>query len=116
MRIQRFNHQSYLGAGESNCENYFDREIFHELYEIICDVVCVKREKIRIEGEEYPYQLVKSRFLKLNSLHLEYVMHCMKETNTKIGNIRSYLITALYNAPNTMNHYYKQLVQHDMYG
>ena len=93
-----------------------DREIYHELYEIICDIVCVKREKIRIGGEDYPYQLVKSRFLKLNSLHLEYVMHCMKETNTKIGNIRSYLITALYNAPNTMNHYYKQLVQHDMYG
>ena len=99
-----------------NCENYFDREIFHELYEIICDVVCVKREKIRIEGEEYPYQLVKAKFLKLNDQHLLYVMDCMKKTNKKIGNIRSYLTTALYYAPDTINAYYQQEVQHDLYG
>lgn len=96
-------------------DDYFDREIFHELYEIICDVVCVKREKIRIGGEEYPYQLVKSKFMKLNEQHLLYVMECMKKTNKKIGNIRSYLTTALYYAPDTINAYYQQEVQHDLY-
>ncbi len=93
-----------------------DREMYEEIYETVCDVVCVKRKTIRINGEEYPYELVKSRFLKLNSGHVEYVMGCMKETVTKITNIRAYLITALYNAPSTMSHYYQQEVQHDMYG
>ena len=93
-----------------------DREMFEEIYETVCDIVCVKRNTIRINGEEYPYELVKSRFLKLNSSHVLYVMDRMRDTTTKITNIRSYLITALYNAPSTMSHYYQQEVQHDMYG
>ena len=93
-----------------------DRDMYEEIYETVCDVVCVKRRTIRINGEDYPYELVKSRFLKLNSGHVAYVMGCMKETTTKITNIRAYLITALYNAPSTMSHYYQQEVQHDMYG
>lgn len=75
------------------------REMVEELYQIICDVVCVKRSIIRIGKEDYPYELVKSKFLKLNKSHIEYVMWCMKNTTTKIGNIRSYMITTLYNAP-----------------
>ena len=97
-------------------DQYGDKELYEEIYETVCDVVCVKRRSIRINGEEYPYELVKSRFLKLNSSHVEYVMSCMRETVTKITNIRAYLITALYNAPSTMSHYYQQEVQHDMYG
>ena len=97
-------------------DQYGDKELYEEIYETVCDVVCVKRRSIRINGEEYPYELVKSRFLKLNSGHVEYVMSCMRETVTKITNIRAYLITALYNAPSTMSHYYQQEVQHDMYG
>ena len=93
-----------------------DRELYDELFELICEVVCVKRTTIRIAGEEYPYELVKSKFLKLRSSHLEYVMGCMKDTTTKISNIKAYMITALYNAPSTINHYYQQEVQHDMYG
>ncbi|NBI91677.1 hypothetical protein D3Z45_14140 [Lachnospiraceae bacterium] len=97
-------------------DQYRDKEMYEEIYETVCDVVCVKRKTIRINGEDYPYELVKSRFLKLNSSHVEYVMGCMKGTATKIANIRAYLITTLYNAPSTMNHYYQQEVQHDMYG
>ena len=93
-----------------------ERELAEELYQLICDVVCVKRTSIRIGGEDYPYELVKAKFLKLNQGHIEYVMECMKNTTSKIGNIRSYLITTLYNAPNTMNYYYQQEVQHDLYG
>ena len=97
-------------------DKYGEKEMYEEIYETVCDVVCVKRRAIRINGEDYPYELVKSRFLKLNSSHVAYVMDCMKDTDTKITNIRAYLITALYNAPSTMNHYYQQEVQHDMYG
>ena len=97
-------------------DQYGDKEMYEEIYETVCDVVCVKRKTIRINGEDYPYELVKSRFLKLDSSHVGYVMGCMKGTVTKITNIRAYLITALYNAPSTMSHYYQQEVQHDMYG
>lgn len=97
-------------------DGYDDKEIFEEIYETVCDVVCVERNTVRINGEDYPYGLVKSRFLKLNSGHVEYVMDCMRNTTTKITNIRSYLITALYNAPSTMSNYYQQEVQHDLYG
>lgn len=101
-------HMKYDGYGE--------KELYDELFGIICEVVCVKRKSIRVAGEDYPYELVKSRFLKLNSSHLEYVIGCMKETTTKITNIKAYMITALYNAPTTINHFYQQEVQHDMYG
>lgn len=97
-------------------DKYGQRELYDELFEVICEVVCVKRQTIRVAGEEYPYELVKSRFLKLNSCHLEYVIGCMKETTTKITNIKAYMVTALYNAPTTINHFYQQEVQHDMYG
>ena len=115
---------SYMALIRNNLEYEYHRkydrqeirEMYEEIYETICDVVCVKRKAIRINGEDYPYELVKSRFLKLNSSHVEYVMGCMKETTTEITNIRAYLITALYNAPSTMNHYYQQEVQYDMYG
>ena len=92
-----------------------DRELYDELFEIICEVVCVKHKTVRIGGDDYPYELVKSKFLKLNSTHLNYVISCMKNT-TKITNIKAYMVTTLYNAPSTINHYYQQEVQHDMYG
>lgn len=96
-------------------DDWQNKALYEELFEVICEVVCVKRTTIRIAGEDYPYELVKSKFLKLNSGHLEYVIGCMHDTNTKITNIKAYMVTALYNAPSTINHYYQQEVQHDMF-
>ncbi len=93
-----------------------DKELYEELFDVICEVVCVKCNTVRIGGKNYPYELVKAKFLKLNSSHLQYVVTCMQNSVTKIGNIKAYMITALYNAPSTMNHYYQQKVQYDMYG
>ena len=93
-----------------------DRELYEELFQIICEIVCVKRKSVRVAGENYPYEIVKSKFLKLNSSHLMYVMDCMRKTVSKIGNIKAYMITALYNAGSTISNYYQQAVQHDMYG
>ena len=97
-------------------DDWQNKALYEELFAVICEVVCVKRTTIRIAGEDYPYELVKSKFLKLNSGHLEYVIGCMHDTNTKITNIKAYMVTALYNAPSTINHYYQQEVQHDRYG
>ena len=93
-----------------------DADRYEELYQLICEIVCVKRQTVRIAGEDYPYEIVKSKFLKLNSSHLLYVIESMNNTTTKITNIKSYMLTALFNAPTTMNNYYQQAVQHDMFG
>ncbi|MBP3197256.1 MAG: hypothetical protein J6N21_09675 [Butyrivibrio sp.] len=58
-------------------------------------------------------KLVKSKFLKLNHMHLEYVMGCMKDNTTKVRNIKNYLLSALFNAPTTMGSYYQSEVSHD---
>ena len=93
-----------------------ERSLYEELYAVICEVVCVRHRSVRVGGEEYPYALVKERFLKLGEDHLRYVIECMRNTSTKITNIKAYMITALYNAPMTMNHYYQQEVNYDMRG
>ena len=93
-----------------------ERSLYEELYAVICEVVCVRHRSVRVGGEEYPHALVKERFLKLGEEHLRYVIECMRNTSTKITNIKAYMITALYNAPMTMNHYYQQEVNYDMRG
>lgn len=84
------------------------RERYDELYQLICDVVCVPRKTVRVNGQDYPYQLVKSQFLKLKQEHLQYVAECLKDNYTEVGNIRAYLITALYNAPSTLKNHEAQ--------
>ena len=80
------------------------------------DVVCSAKKYVRVNGEYLPHEVVKSRFLKLNSEHIDYVLDSLNKNTTKVRNIRSYIITALYNAPSTIYGYYTALVNHDMYG
>ncbi len=68
------------------------------------------------EKYDFPQEIVKSRFLKINSGHLEYVFDCIDKNTTKVGNIKAYLLAALYNAPATMDSYYRAEVNHDLYG
>ena len=93
-----------------------DHEMLDEITELIVDTVCSARKTIRIAGDDYPAEVVKSRFLKLDSSHVQYVMDCMKDNTSYVRNIKKYLLAALYNAPTTINSYYSSLVQHDMYG
>lgn len=89
------------------------REIYREL---IVDTVCSARKTIRIAGDDYPAEVAKSRFMKLDSSRVRYVMDCMGENTTYVRNIKKYLLAALYNASVTINSYYSSLVRHDMYG
>ena len=97
-------------------DDRLDRDMLNELVELMVDTVCSRRETIRIAGDDYPAEVVKSRFMKLDSSHVQYVMDCMKDNTTYVRNIKKYLLAALYNAPTTINSYYSSLVQHDMYG
>ena len=91
-----------------------DRERLDEIVSLILETVCTKRKTIRIAGDDYPAELVKAKFMKLNSSHIEFVFDCMKENTTKIRNIKQYLKAVLFNAPNTIDSYYTALVAHDM--
>ena len=94
----------------------FDKDRFREIMDIMLDAVCSNAPTIRINGEDMPQQVVKSRFLKLNSRHIEYVLEAMNKNPSDIRNIRAYLLTALYNASLTIDNYYSALVNHDFYG
>ena len=94
----------------------YDYELLDEILEILVDTVCSTRKMIRIGSEDFPKEVVKSRLLKLDSSHIEYVISSLRENTTKVRNIRAYLLTSLYNAPTTINSYYTALVNHDMYG
>ena len=93
-----------------------DRERLDEIVSLILETVCTKRKTIRIAGDDYPAELVKAKFMKLNSSHIAFAFDCMKENTTKIRNIKQYLKAVLFNAPNTIDSYYTALVNHDMYG
>ena len=93
-----------------------DRDRLDELVELMVDTVCSRRETIRIAGDDYPAEVVKSRFLKLDNSHIEYVLDRMRENTTYVRNIKKYLLAALYNAPATIGSYYTSLVSHDLYG
>lgn len=109
--------ERYLEIIRENIEYDFqaEKEKIDELVEIMLDVICSKRDTVRVNGEELPCEIVKSRFLKLNSSHIDYVLTAMKKSAPDVRNIRAYLITALYNSPTTIDSYYSAWVNHDMH-
>ena len=96
--------------------NPADRIRLDELVELMLDTVCSKRSSIRIAGDEFPTEVVKSRFLKLEAQHIQYVLDSLKDNPPHIRNIKKYLLAALYNAPLTIENYYAAQINHDLYG
>lgn len=96
--------------------NPYDREMLEEILELLVDTVCATKKYIRVAGSDYPAEVVRSRLLKLNAHHIEFVISCFKENTTKVRNVKQYLLTSLYNAPVTIDSYYTALVHHDLYG
>ena len=92
----------------------FDGDRLNEIVDLMLETVCTRRKTIRIAGDDYPAELVKSKFMKLNSSHIQFVIDCMHQNTTKIRNIKKYLLAVLFNAPNTIDSYYTALVAHDM--
>lgn len=92
------------------------RKNIDEIVILMVETVSIPRKYIYIGGTRFPYEIVKSQFLKLNYEHILYVITCMKDNTTKVKNIRSYLLTTLYNAPNTIDSYYQAEVNHDLHG
>lgn len=101
---------------EYDCFEEKEQEKVDELLEIMVDIVCSSQSTIRVNKEDVPHEVVKSRFLKLTYEHIDYVLLALKRNTSDVKNIRAYLITTLYNAPTTIDSYYTALVNHDMYG
>ena len=91
------------------------REDLDEIVELIVETVCARRKITRIAGADFPHEVVRSRFLKLDSSHIEFVMECLHNNTTEVRNIKQYLLTVLFNAPTTMNNHYTAQVNHDMH-
>ncbi|MCL2865136.1 MAG: helix-turn-helix domain-containing protein [Lachnospiraceae bacterium] len=103
------------GTEAAHSKNVFDiyREIIHdnieydhlmennkhaqdritEIVDLMLETVCTSRHTIRIASDDYPAELVKAKFLKLNCFHIEYVLECLKNNTTDIRNIKKYLLT-----------------------
>ena len=92
----------------------FGKDSVDELTDLIIETVCTSRKTIRIAGDDFPAEVVKSKFLKLNSTHIEFVIGCLKNNTTEVRNIKKYLLAVLFNAPSTIDSYYTALVAHDM--
>lgn len=115
---ERASYRTYLNSQldmDILYERYpYDRETLDAIINLMLDVICSKRKTIRIAGDDKPVNVVKAQFLKINSMHLEYVMDCMKKNPAKVRNIKQYLLAAIYNAPLTMQSYYQAWVNNDM--
>ena len=94
--------------------NRFDEELVQGIFELILETVVSQSETILIASEKYPAALVKSKFLKLNYMHIDYVISCMKKNTTRVKNIKKYLLATLFNAPTTIEGYYRAEVNADM--
>ena len=91
------------------------REDLDEIVELMVETICAKRKTTRIAGSDFPHEVVRSRFLKLDCSHIEFVMECLRNNTTEIRNMKQYLLAVLFNAPTTISNHYTAQVNHDMY-
>ena len=92
----------------------FEQELLQGIYDLILETVLCQNDSIIISSNKYPASLVKSKFMKLDSSHIEYAMDCMRRTTTDVHNIKKYMLATLFNAPSTISGYYQARVNHDM--
>ncbi len=91
-----------------------ERYYLEEILELMLEAICVQCDTVRIGSKDIPYQLVKGRLLKINAMHIEYIIDCLGKTTNKIRNIKGYLLAMLYNASTTISSYYRAEVNYDM--
>ena len=95
--------------------NRTEKETLEGILDLLAETCSSKRKTIRIAGDDKPLEIVKNRLMKLNSLHIQYVLDCLKENTTYVRDMKQYLLTTLFNAPVTIDPYYQARVNHDMY-
>lgn len=81
--------------------------------DIMVDTITSTAPTVRIKKQEFPTEVVKSRFLKIGIDELDYIYTCLQQSKTKIINVQNYIRTALYNSLFGSDVFYRQWVQHD---
>ena len=92
----------------------YERELYEGIYELVLETVLFQGESMVIASSRYPLDLIRSKFMKLNIHHVEYVVESLRSTTSKVKNIKKYMLTMLFNAPTTISSYYIAEVNHDM--
>ena len=88
---------------------------FDEIIKVLADVMVLNAEDtVTINQTKLPAYVVQERFRELDSLHMEYLVNVLSENESKIRNVRAFILTAAYNAPSNMDAYYTALVSYDM--
>ena len=90
-----------------------EREMLEGIVELLAETVCSKSAYIHIAGQELPREVVRSRFLKLDKSHIEYILTSFSKNTVKVRNMKAYLLASLYNAPVTISPYYQNWVLSD---
>ena len=93
-----------------------EKETLEGILDLLAETCSSKKKTIRIAGDDKPMEVVKSRLMKLNSMHIQFVLDCLKENTTYVRDMKQYLLTTLFNAPVTIDPYYQSRVNHDFYG
>ena len=93
-----------------------EKETLEGILDLLAETCSSKKKTIRIAGDDKPIEVVKSRLMKLNSMHIQFVLDCLKENTTCVRDMKQYLLTTLFNAPVTIDPYYQSRVNHDLYG
>ena len=103
-----------IGYSELLRDHPYDTDLIDGYVELMVEFCCTRRETVRVNQDELPAAVVRSRLLKLDREHILYVMESMQRNTTQVANIRAYTLSALYNAPVTIGQYYASQVSHDM--
>ena len=90
-------------------------EQLDEIVDLMVETRCSTRPTLSVAGDNLPASLVKERLLKINCMHIQYVMDSLKSNTTPVRNIKRYLLTVLFNAPATIDHYYSAQFRHEYY-
>lgn len=117
MRI-RAHYESYFRESlEMNIlsrDTSLDQEALSAIVDLLVDVCCSRKKTIRINREDMPLEVVKSRFMKLKAEHIKYALMTLENNTTRVRDMKQYMLAVLYNAPTTMSAYYQNWVQHDL--
>ena len=117
-RMDNTSRNEYLGIIRKNIDYDYlpqkERKTTDQLIELMLDVICSNKSTIRVNGEELSHEAVKKRFLQLGYEHIDYVLLALKRNTSNVKNIRSYLITALYNSPATIDNYYTAIANYEL--
>ena len=114
MRVYEEIIKENISYGDLLVAHPLERETIEGIMQLILETVLNKNQTMLIASNTYPTALVKSKFLKLGYYHIEYVLGCLSNNTSKVKNIKKYLLAALFNAPSTMDSYYRAEVNHDM--